>query len=65
MIADEIKLANWDINRTVNEQQRQKVIKFWLKRLEHKDKRIKVTNLGVIYLEKDLEKLRSENEVKN
>lgn len=56
MIKDEIKLANWDINRTVNEQQRQKVIKFWLKRLEYKDKRIKVTNLGVIYLENEVKK---------
>lgn len=52
MIADEIKLANWDINRTVNEEQRLKVIKFWLKRLRYKDERVKATNLGVIYLEK-------------
>lgn len=52
MIKDDIKLANWDIARTVKFNERNKVMNWWYRRLYAKDKRIKVTALGVIYLEK-------------
>lgn len=50
MIKDDIRLANFDINRITDIKQRQKAIKWWNERLIKKDKRVKFNNVGIFYL---------------
>lgn len=50
MIKDDIKLANFDVNRITDIKQRQKAIKWWLGRLQSKDKRVTYNTNGTFYI---------------
>lgn len=53
MIKDDIKLANFDVNRITDIKQRQKAIKWWSDRLQKKDKRVAFNTNGTFYIKND------------
>lgn len=50
MIEDDIKLANFDVNRITNIKERQKAIKWWNLKLSKKDNRVSFNTSGMFYI---------------